>query len=167
MQPRGVERVVREEVLASFFNGRTTPAELARDLKGSEQQVSDIESIVEIEDMQEEFVVTRDMAVGLCDAVLSEQLEPSALATIGFALIASDRFSWDGEDDILGEIIADWSCPEINFTLNMDNIRQFRAWLMAQEPYPVRPSAAAGSPKDGRDFSARLVCVRRKKNPQR
>jgi hypothetical protein len=158
MQRKGVERAVREEVLARFFKGRATPAELARDLKGSEQRVSDIQSIVEIEDMQEEFVVTRGMAVALCDAVLSEQLEPSALATIGFALMASDKFSWDGED-VLGEIIADWSCPEINFTLNMENVRQFRAWLIEQEPYPVRPSVAAGSPK--------IISVRRKKNPQR
>jgi len=56
MQRKGVERAVREEVLARFFKGRATPAELARDLRGSEQRVSDIQWIVEIEDMQEEFV---------------------------------------------------------------------------------------------------------------
>lgn len=147
---------VREEVLARFFKGRATPAELARDLKGSEQRVSDIQSIVEIEDMQEEFVVTRGMAVALCDAILGQELEPSTLATIGFALMASDKFSWDGED-VLGEIIADWSCPEINYTLNMENVRQFRAWLMEQEPYPARPSPAAGRPE--------IISVRRKKKP--
>ena len=149
---------MREDVLARFFNGKATSAELARDLNGSEERVSDIESVVNIEDMQEELVVTREMAVALCDAVLSEELAPSALATIGFALMASEKFMWDGED-VLGDIIADWSCPEVNYTLNVENVRKFRAWLTGREQYPEKPSVTADS--------MRIISVRRKKTLHR
>jgi len=144
---------MREEVLARFFEGKASPAELARDLKGSERRASDVERIVKIEDMQEEFEVTRAMAMALCDAVLSEQLAPNTLATIGFALMASDKFTWDGED-VVGEVIADWACPEINYALTMDNIRKFRTWLTGREPYPEKPGATGDS--------TNIVSIRRK-----
>lgn len=144
---------MREEVLAGFFNGTTTAARLASDLSGSEVRVSDIESFVKIEDMQQEFVVTKEMALALCDAVLREELPPSALATIGFALMASEKFTWDAEA-VIGEIIADWSCPEVNYALNVANVRKYREWLTGSEPYPERPSVINGS--------GRVVSVRRK-----
>lgn len=68
--------------------------------------------------MGTDFSVTRDMVIRLCDSVLNRELEASALATIGFALMASDRFAWNA-DDILGDVIADWSCPEINCPLTV------------------------------------------------
>ena len=80
-------------------------------------------------------------------------METGALSTIGFALMASDNFVWDA-DDLLGDIIADCSCPEINYGLDAENIRRFRAWLTEQETYPAKPATAAGNSK--------LISVRRK-----
>jgi hypothetical protein len=62
---------------------------------------------------------------------LDGDLEPGALATIGFVLMASDRFTWDGEQ-VLGDVIADWSCPETNYPLTLENVRLFRAWLLEE-----------------------------------
>ena len=57
--------------------------------------------------MDEEFAVTAAMLVHLCD-VLQGKLEPDALHTVGFLLMASDGFCWDADgDDVLANIIAD------------------------------------------------------------
>ncbi|HEY6302437.1 MAG TPA: hypothetical protein VIX14_05170 [Terriglobales bacterium] len=86
--------------------------------------------------MNKDFAVTADMAVRLCDAVLRGQLSPAALQAIGFALMASDKFGWDGDDEV---VMADWSCPEVNYPLTFDNVQRFRAWLMRTETYPTKP----------------------------
>ena len=103
---------MREQILADFFVGRATAAELAADLAGAEERSAERTSIVRIEDMAGELTVTREMLMALCDAVLTKSLEPGVLETVGFALMASDRFTWDGEQT-LGDVIADWSCPEL------------------------------------------------------
>jgi len=115
-----------EDVLAAFFAGTVSAAQLAADLAGAEERVSNVESLIKTKDMRAELAITPEMAIRLCDAVLGKQLPPSALATIGFALIASDHFVWDGED-VLREIVADWSCPEVNYALNLENVKRCRA----------------------------------------
>jgi hypothetical protein len=105
--------------------------------------------------MQAEPMVTREMALRRCHAVLGKQLPLSVLATIGFALIASDHFVWDG-DDVLGDGIWDWSCPEVNYALNLGNVKRFRAWLMGEEAYPARSDARP-------PLGSRAISIRRKK----
>jgi hypothetical protein len=136
---------MRERVLRDFFDDKATTAELAKDVAGSISQKSQKLSVVSIEDMHEEFTVTAAMLVHLCDVVLQGELEPDALHTIGFALMASDAFCWDsGEDDVLANVIADWSCPEVNYQLTLENVRRFRAWLTHSEPYPQKPALRNG-----------------------
>jgi len=136
---------MRETVLREFFEGKVTAAELARDVAGSTTSTGQRTSLVSIEDMDEEFVVSANMAVSLCDAVLRGDLRPETLKTIGFALSASDKFCWDGDDDeVLANVIADWSCPEINYSLNLENVERFRAWLTRNKPYPAKPELAKG-----------------------
>lgn len=131
---------MRESVLRDFFEDKAAPAELARDVAGSISQKSQKQSVVSIEDMDEEFAVTAAMLVRLCDVVLQGELESDALYAIGFALMASDKFWWDAdEDDVLANVIADWSCPEVNYPLTLENVRRFRAWLTRSEPYPQKP----------------------------
>jgi hypothetical protein len=72
--------------------------------------------------------------------VIVGDLTPDALHTIGFVLEASDRFQWDGEEDeVLANVIGDWSCPEINYQLTIENVHRFRAWLTRTEQYPAKP----------------------------
>ena len=145
---------MRESVLRDFFSGLITPQALAEDVRGSTKQVTDIQSAVEIEDMQGPFRISRGMLVSLCDAVLSGRLPPADLAVIGFALMASDAFEWD--DDVMSEVIDDWSCPEINYALTPDHVEKFRNWLLGVEAYPARPIRKQASGPE------RLVSVRRK-----
>ena len=136
---------MRERVLRDFFDDKVTAAELARDVAGSMSQKTQKISVASIEDMDEEFTVTAPMLVRLCDVVLRGELQPEALHNIGFALMASDAFCWDADqDDILAEVIADWSCPEVNYPLTVENVQRFRAWLTRSEPYPSKPALRTG-----------------------
>jgi hypothetical protein len=130
-----------EQVLRQFFEGKATAAELAQDIAGSTKKTNPITSVTSVEDMDEDFTVTAAMAVMLCDAVLKGDLPADGLHTIGFALMASDRFRWDGDkDEVLADVIGDWSCPEINYPLTIENVQRFRSWLTRTEPYPVKPT---------------------------
>ena len=139
---------MRERVLRDFFENKATAAELAQDLAGAISQKTDKVSVVSIEDMDGEFTVSAPMLVRLCDVVLGGELEPESLHSIGFALMASDAYCWDAdEDDVLAGVIADWSCPEVNYPLTTENVKRFRAWLTRCEPYPSKPPLRAGSGK--------------------
>ena len=134
---------MREQILRQFFQGKSSAAELAHDVSGSTRQSTPTISVTSVEDMTEDFQVTADMAVMLCDAVLAGDLPSESLRTIGFALEASDRFHWDGDvDEVLTSVIADWSCPEINYPLTIENVARFRAWLIRVEPYPPKGKPA-------------------------
>ncbi|MCA1592815.1 MAG: hypothetical protein LC754_09245 [Acidobacteria bacterium] len=129
---------MHEQTLRDFFDGAASAAELARDIEGSVSR-SGIVSKVSIEDMTEVFTVSSAMAVRLCDAVLSGELPAADLQTIGFALLASDNFEWDGDtEEVLANVLSDWSAPEINYPLTTDYVRKFRRWLMREQPYPAK-----------------------------
>jgi hypothetical protein len=138
---------MRETILRDFFLGNVTGSALAQDVAGSKKQIGPINWIVQIEDMEGELEVTRPMLVALCDAVLAQQFPTEQLSTVGFALIASDKFTWDGED-VVGGVIHDWSCPEVNYPLTLDNVTRFKNWLLELEPYPPKPPLQA-TPKNG------------------
>ncbi len=135
---------VREKTLRDFFTGKTSASKLARDVSGSCVRLSQLVSEVRIADMAGELEVTRPMLVALCDAILRGEFPPDELKTIGFALMASEHFTWDGDkDDLLASVIQNWSAPEINYPLTMQNIKRFKMWLLDERPYPQKPTAAA------------------------
>lgn len=119
---------MREEELRQYFLGQRSDSELSQDLIGSVAQIDQIVSSVQIVDMQESFCVTRSHLVKLCDAFIRRALSPSDLSVLAFALLASDTFEWD--DEIVSEILSDWSAPEVNYVLNADTINMHRDWLL-------------------------------------
>jgi hypothetical protein len=136
---------MRERVLRDFFENKATAAKLAQDVAGAISQKTETLSVVSIDDMDGEFTVTAPMLVRLCDVVLGGELEPEALHIIGFALMASDAYCWDADDgDVLAEVISDWSCPEVNYPLTIENVKRFRTRLTGSEPYPSKPPWRAG-----------------------
>ena len=84
---------MHETSLAQFFLNRLPATALANDVKGSTHRISEIRASIEIKDMPGLFLVTRAMAIALCDAVINGELPAQALETIGFALATSDCFS--------------------------------------------------------------------------
>ena len=126
---------MHESVLKDYFCGSATVAALQADLVGSvviEKSEKRISS-QRIVDMSTDFELQPQHLVKLCDSVLAGELEPVALETISFCLIASDHFVWDGDippGDIIAETLHDWSAPEINYPLTLDTVQKFKQRLL-------------------------------------
>jgi hypothetical protein len=118
---------MREEELRRYFLGEGSVGELAQDLRGSVTS-TDLCSTIRIADMQGSHGLIRHHVLMLCDAFLERALTPEDISTIAFALLASDHFEWD--DDVISEVLSDWSAPEINFELNDETIKMHRGWLL-------------------------------------
>lgn len=70
--------------------------------------------------------------VRVCDAILASRCEPTILRDVGFLLIGSDAFEYDSDTEEgarVAETAADWSAPEINWPLTLDNVREWRSFL--------------------------------------
>jgi hypothetical protein len=140
---------MREDVLRLYFAGDIPVRTLAEDLRDAVTHLDHIRSTIAIEDMQQDLVVRRNHILMLCDAFFASTLDAEALNTIAFALLASDRFELDGDDEPLLEVVHDWSAPEINFPLNEGTVSMHRRWLTGDESPPNRPSAAPSSAAGG------------------
>lgn len=100
--------------------------------------------------MDEQHTFGANHLVRLCDAVLAGDIEPSHLETVGFCLIASDRFDWPydtPEGDRIAEVIHAWSAPEVNYPLTAHNVGQWRLQLLDQ-PATFEPHPRRQQPKD-------------------
>jgi hypothetical protein len=124
---------MHESVLRAFFQGSASSAELRADLAATVNVYGEIGEY-NIADMDTDVDVDPSHLVLVCEAVLRGELQPAALQAIGFCLLASDHFHWDG-DTVDGarvyETTSDWSCPKINYPLTLDNIRKFRDRLVS------------------------------------
>jgi hypothetical protein len=129
---------MREEELRRYFMGEVSVSQLAKDISGSVVKVDDVRSEIRIADMQGSFSLQRDHVIRLCEAFLERALTPEALTTVAFALQASDAFEW--EDEVISEVLSDWSAPEVNFELNAETLNMHRDWLLGFGEPPVRNS---------------------------
>ena len=135
--------------------GEASVSQLAEDISGSVVKIDDLQSEILIADMQSSFSLQRDHVIRLCEAFLDRVLTPEALNTIGFALQASDAFEW--EDEVISEVLSDWSAPEVNFELNAETLNMHRDLLLSYGDPPVR------KPVDPHHrINARLISLRTK-----
>lgn len=123
-----------EQTLLNYFLNAATVDELKEDLKGSQQKTSDDTTSVYINsiDTDEEFYVTKDHLIKLCDDAINGNLTTTDLNTIAFAIISSDFFAWDNEADdanIIETVIYDWDNPEIGFDITIKNIGHWKKYL--------------------------------------
>ena len=63
-------------------------------------------------------------------------------------------------NELVANVIADWSCPEVNYPLTIENVVRFRAWLTNAERYPSRPSQTA-------NYEGKIMSVTEKKSIDR
>ena len=126
---------MHEQLLREFFEARASAAQLASDLVGSLEDQGSGVTRHPIVDMAKDFRVASAHLVRACDAVLAGAIDPANLRAIGFCLLASDHFQWDGDTSdgaLVAEVAHDWSCPEVNYPLTVDNVRQWRNLLTGQ-----------------------------------
>lgn len=130
--------VLDEEAIAACLSGELAPELLNRKAEGAVERVDDVRVNIHVREMRRDFVITSEMLIRLCVAALERQLSPVSLSAVAFAIIASDHFEW--HDELVGEVLHDWSSPDINYPLSRDNLERFRAWLSREEPYGEKPS---------------------------
>jgi hypothetical protein len=147
---------MNESTIAAFLAGNIDAERLASEVRDSERKVDPITTAVTVAEMKSEFVISKTMALRLCDAVSDGTLPSEVLRTVAFVIIGSDHLTW-GDDELLGEIMWDWSCPEVNLALSPENMTRFRKWLEGTERYP---SKTASIETQGGTLVSRLVLKR-------
>jgi hypothetical protein len=124
---------MHEATLRDFLLGAVTGDVLREDLVGTVEHLGERMSHHHVASLEGEFEVSADQLVRLCDAVLEGLLQPEQLQSIGFCMIASDYFHWDGDDPDgarVAETLYDWAAPEIHYPLTLETARLFRERLV-------------------------------------
>ena len=124
---------MHEATLRDFLLGSVTGDVLREDLVGTVEHLCERMSRHHIASLEGEFEVGANQLVRLCDAVLGGPLQPEQLQSIGFCMIASDYFHWDGDTPDgarVSETLHDWASPEINYPLTLETVRLFRERLL-------------------------------------
>jgi hypothetical protein len=131
---------MNESTIVAFLAGEIDAGRLASEVRNSERRVDSITTAVAVAEMKSDFDITRPMALRFCDAVSNGTLQGDVLRTVAFVIISSDHLTWR-DDELLGEIISDWSCPEVNYALTPENMARFRKWLEGTESYPSKTAS--------------------------
>jgi len=127
---------MKEAVLKNFFLGNTSVEDLAEDCSESTERRSMDSRSVFVEDMTEEFHIKPPHLISVCDAFLKEKINEENIEVIGFALMASDAFTWDSkteEGNRIEETANCWASPEINYTINKTTMKKFAILLKTGE----------------------------------
>jgi hypothetical protein len=127
---------VNARVLIDFFDGRVSPEALAAEAASAFKVSTSDSRRLDWRDLQADFQITTHHLVLLCDAVVAGHLSGMSLEAIAFGMIADDHFLWDTdteEGDRIGDVLNDWSAPEINFALNAVTLAKFRHYLVTGE----------------------------------
>jgi len=125
--------MIRESYLIKYFQGQINSDLLSKELLNNIQRTGK-ESRYEVEDSEVELEVKTVHLIKICDAVLAKELPPEILQDIAFLLISSDSLFWDGSDTDGGrvaEVLEQWSAPEINYSLNIENVVKWREFLVS------------------------------------
>jgi hypothetical protein len=124
---------MREASLREFFEGGNNVTLLRKELADAIESRGPNWTSQIIIPMDTDFKVGPQHLIQICDAVLGGVLSPALLEAVGFCLVASDHFCWDG-DTPGGELVAntayDWAAPEINHSLTHENIEKFKERLV-------------------------------------
>lgn len=135
---------IQENTIRRFFSGEVPPEALAIETNFAVAKIGEFYSEVMIEDMDVDFKVSRIHLLMLCDAGISRRLSAKALSAVAFTVLASDRFHLDADDEVVVEVLYDWSAPETNYPIDANTLEMNRRWLSGETMPPSRRSAALG-----------------------
>ena len=122
---------MKEQVLLEYFEDKVSVETLADDLKDSQRKTGFDTTSVYINPLEKEgsFIVTKTHLLQLCKEVIQGKLSFENLNTIAFAVITSEYFIYDENDEIVDRVLFEWDNPEIGFPLNIDNIKKWKDLL--------------------------------------
>lgn len=123
---------MKEEVLLKYLQNEIPIAELATDLEGAQRKTSyDVTSVyVDPIKTESEFEVTREHLLLLCNEALNGKLAVEDLNTIAFAVLTSEFFTHDEDDEIVDRVLFEWVNPEIGFPLRLENLKKWKLLLV-------------------------------------
>ncbi|NHM07981.1 hypothetical protein G4D82_12170 [Flavobacterium sp. CYK-4] len=110
---------MKEENLKKYFENLLTAQELSNDLESSNIENG-------------EFEIYRFHLIKICEDFINRKFSAFDITTIALALSFSDFFTWNGNSDdgkLIGEIVFDWSNPELGFDLTIDNFVHWKEYL--------------------------------------
>ncbi len=124
-----------EQILLDYFQNFATVEHLSDDLKDSQKKTSFDTTSVHIKpiDSSQDFAITKEHLIRLCDEALNEKLTTTDINTIAFVIITSEFFTWDNETEegiLIETVLYDWDNPEIGFDLTLKNIRLWKEYLL-------------------------------------
>lgn len=123
-----------EQALLNYFQDKISADELAIDLIGSQKKTSFDTNSVYVTQIKSdsEFVITKAHLLKLCNDVLNGKLKILDINTIAFALITSEFFTRNEDDEdssVIENVIFDWDNPEIGYSLTLDNMKKWKQYL--------------------------------------
>ena len=81
--------------------------------------------------MSQEIKILRSDLISKCDQYLNGEIEKSDLENHGWNLWTEEHFDWD--DNVISDIVFQWSNPLINFPITKTNIKLWKHQLETNE----------------------------------
>jgi hypothetical protein len=122
---------MKEQLLLDYFQNKASIELLIDDLKDSQQKTGYDTTTVYVTPIEGEgsFFVTKTHLLQLCNEAIIGKLSFENLNTIAFAVITSDFFETDENDEIINRVLFEWDNPEIGFALTIDNMKKWKELL--------------------------------------
>jgi hypothetical protein len=132
--PDILDNLVTEPLLRDYLLGLKSPEDLEKPDPNSDGKLRAYWRMVEAIE-EGAFQIEAKHLVSICDDVLSGRLKLSSLEIISSRLIASDYFTWEGalKADIISAVLYEWNGPEINYSLTIRNVKEWKRYLTEGE----------------------------------
>lgn len=123
---------MRAAVLRDYLRGTASVAALAQEADIAIERSGDHQTH-RFTDLDAPFAIETQHLVRLCDAVIAGDLPPQALEAVGYALVESNQFQWDGTSEA-GAMITltatQWAAPETSYPLTTATVAKYRQQLL-------------------------------------
>jgi hypothetical protein len=119
---------MKEQLLLDYLQNKITVEELAADLKGSQHKTGYNFTSVYVDPIKwdGEFEITKGHLLQLCNEAINRKLLFTDLNTIAFAIISSEFFTHNQDDEVTDRVLFQWDNPEICFPLTEENMKKWK-----------------------------------------
>ena len=117
---------MREEILKDYFEGKINITDLFDDVIGTKVKIGAKETSFYVTSMDDNFELNVNHIIKLLRDILKYKIEPQILETIALAIEASENMQY-GEalkNDLMIKMLNEWAAPEINYELNIENVKE-------------------------------------------
>jgi hypothetical protein len=123
---------MEERIIRDYLKNEATALDLRIALRGMVIYSVGQSRNEAIKPLAEDYSITKQHLLQLCQDTISRKLNAQDLKDLSFILISSDRFAWDTdtpEGEFIGNVLWDWSCPEVNHSLTEENLSKYASWI--------------------------------------